>query len=146
MSTIFTAQAMSSTEDAFLSLSVPVPDPWTCWCIALSIMQSVFYCGRVQRLLFQPRTFKLKVTESTFNDETNVKKNIIASSPMNFVNENKVRLRLRPDVVWNHGLQLAWHMNEFLACQRYMLVHLMLCLRWFAADERAGWHACGSSS
>ncbi len=44
-----------------------------------------------QSLSFQPRTFKLKVQESTFNDETRVKKSIISSSPMNFAAENKVR-------------------------------------------------------
>jgi len=49
-----------------------------------------------QKLGFQPRTFKLKVAESTFNDETRVKKSIIQSAPMDFVKENKVcRCRLR---------------------------------------------------
>ena len=51
-----------------------------------------------QKLGFQPRTFKLKVAESTFNDETRVKKSIISSAPMDFVKENKVRIlpALRP--------------------------------------------------
>ena len=43
-----------------------------------------------QSLSFQPRLFKLKCVESTFNDETRVKKSIISSTPMHFATENKV--------------------------------------------------------
>lgn len=50
----------------------------------------------MQRTNFQQRTFKLKVAEDTFNDETRVKVSIVRTDVVNYENECKVRVPLLP--------------------------------------------------
>ena len=72
----------------------------------------------LQKLGFQPRTFKLKVAESTFNDETRVKKSIIGSAPMDFVKENKARTQ----AALHACLAVAshWEQNDFAEVVAYL--------------------------